>query len=50
MTAAEAYAARIDAVNAQRTRLLGPEQPGVRWGPETAQRFSYDPRRGLDPT
>ena len=50
MTAAESYAARIDAVNTQRARLyVGREPPGVRWGRETAERFGYDPRRDLDP-
>ena len=49
MTAAEAYAARIDAVNAQRARLYGGlEPPGMRWGRDAAERFSYDPHRGLD--
>ena len=49
MTVAEAYAARVDAMNAQRARLRGPEPPNVRWGPEAAQRFRYDPHRSLDP-
>jgi SAM-dependent methyltransferase len=48
MTAAETYAACIDAVNAQRTRLHGEQPPGDPWGGPVAQRFRYDPRRRLD--
>src|SRR5919108_3999813 len=47
MTAAEIYAARIDAVRAQRARLHGapPDDP---WGGPVAQRFRADPHRPLD--
>ena len=49
MTAAETYAAHIDAVNAQRARLFGGrEQPGQRWGRDAAEGFKYDPHRSLD--
>jgi SAM-dependent methyltransferase len=47
MTAAELYAARIDAVNTQRERLRSPS-PGDRWG-GAARRFRADPARELDP-
>jgi len=50
MTLAETYAARIDAVNAQRARLYGSQElPGQRWSRDTAERFRYDSLRGLDP-
>src|SRR5919204_737367 len=47
MTAAETYAARIDAVRAQRARLHGapPQDP---WGGPVARRFRADPHRSLD--
>jgi SAM-dependent methyltransferase len=48
MTPAEQYAASVDAVNAQRLRLHGPQLPEDRWGGETAQRYRYDPHRSLD--
>jgi len=48
MTAAEQYAASVDAVNAQRDRLYGEQLPDDAWGGETAQRFRYDPHRTLD--
>src|SRR4030095_6012184 len=48
MTTAEQYAASVDAVNAQRTRLHGQQLPDDRWGGETAQRYRYDPHRSLD--
>jgi hypothetical protein len=48
MTAAETYAALVDAANAQRMRLRGEEVPGARWDHEMAQRFRYDPHRSLD--
>jgi SAM-dependent methyltransferase len=47
MTAAELYAARIDAVNAQHDRLRGPS-PGDRWS-GAARRFRAGPLRDLDP-
>jgi SAM-dependent methyltransferase len=48
MTAAEQYAASVDAVNAQRARLHGQQLPDERWGGETAQRYRYDPHRSFD--
>ena len=48
MTAAEAYAARIDAVRAQRARLHGTPPPSDPWGGPVARRFRADPRRPLD--
>jgi SAM-dependent methyltransferase len=48
MTAAEQYAASVDAVHAQRARLHGQQLPDDRWGGEAAQRFRYDPHRSLD--
>ncbi|MGD9932176.1 MAG: methyltransferase domain-containing protein [Dehalococcoidia bacterium] len=49
MTAAETYAARVDAVVAQRARLL-PARPdgGDRWA-QRASYFRLDPKRELDP-
>src|SRR5688572_18261473 len=48
MTAAETYAALVDAANAQRLRLHGAEAPGARWDSAVAQRFRHDPHRNLD--
>jgi len=48
MTAAETYAAHIDAVSAQRLRIHGPQPPGDRFGGPVAQRFRCDPHRSLD--
>src|SRR5947209_1424589 len=48
MTAAETYAARIDAVRAQRARLHGAPPPDDPWGGPVARRFRYDPHRPLD--
>ena len=48
MTAAETYAARIDAVRAQRARLHGAPPPDDPWGGPIAQRFRADPHRPLD--
>lgn len=47
MTAAEKYAARIDAVNAQRRRVRGEEPAADRWAGRTARRFRMDPHREL---
>ncbi len=47
MNAAESYAARIDAITEQRTRLVGEDDPGDRWS-AAARRFRMDPRRELD--
>src|SRR5882672_9819139 len=48
MTAAETYAARIDAVQAQRARLHGTPPPQDPWGGLVARRFRADPHRQLD--
>jgi SAM-dependent methyltransferase len=48
MTAAETYAARIDAVRTQRARLHGAPPPDDPWAGPTAQRFRADPHRPLD--
>src|SRR6476620_11370049 len=47
MTAAEAYAARVDAVVAQRTRLRGPQPPGDLFAglPPDHPLLTADPRR-----
>ena len=48
MTAAETYAARIDAVRAQRARLHGAQPPRDPWAGPVARRFRADPHRQLD--
>jgi SAM-dependent methyltransferase len=48
MTAAEQYAAMVDAVNAQRARLHGERRADDPWTGERVQRFRADPRRRLD--
>lgn len=49
LTAAEAYAQRVDAVLAQRTRLRGPQPPGDLFGlPPDHPLMKADPRRPLD--
>src|SRR5512145_2892947 len=48
MTAAETYAACIDAVNAQRLRIHGHQPQEDRFGGPEAQRFRCDPHRSLD--
>src|SRR5262245_37022129 len=48
MTAAETYAARIDAVRAQRARLHGAPPPADAWAGPIARRFRADPHRPLD--
>jgi hypothetical protein len=48
MTAAETYAARIDAVRAQRARLHGAQPPHDPWAGPVARRFRADPHRQLD--
>lgn len=48
MNAAEAYAARIDAVLEQRTRLRGAAPPADPWAGQWAHSFRADPRRPLD--
>lgn len=47
-TAADAYAARVDAVNAQRARIHGERHTGARWE-RLAANFRMDPHRALDP-
>ncbi len=50
MTAAEDYAARIDAAQAQRNRLRShQEESPDRWAGAMARRFRADPQRALDP-
>jgi hypothetical protein len=49
MTAADTYAAMIDAVNEQQARLRQRRSGGDRWAGATAERFRADPRRELDP-
>jgi SAM-dependent methyltransferase len=51
MSAAEVYAARVDAVIAQRTRLRGPQPPGDLFGalPPDHPLLSVDARRPLEP-
>jgi SAM-dependent methyltransferase len=48
MTAAEIYAARIDAIRAQRARLHGALPASDPWGGLAARRFRADPHRPLD--
>jgi cyclopropane fatty-acyl-phospholipid synthase-like methyltransferase len=48
MTAAETYAAFIDAVSAQRLRIHGSQAPSDRFGGPVAQRFRCDPHRHLE--
>jgi hypothetical protein len=48
MTAADTYAACIDAVNAQRLRIHGHQPQEDRFGGPVAQRFRCDPHRSLD--
>lgn len=47
-TAAEAYAARVDAYNAQRKSRRTAPLPADRWSGPMARRFRADPRRELD--
>jgi hypothetical protein len=47
MTAAETYAARIDAVCAQGLRINGHQPLEDRFGGPVAQRFRCDPHRSL---
>jgi hypothetical protein len=48
MSAAEQYAASVDAVNAQRARLHGEVHSDDPWAGDRVQRFRYDPHRSLD--
>lgn len=52
MSAVETYAARVDAVLAQRTRLRGPAPPGDLFGglPPEHPLLASDPRRPLEPS
>jgi len=44
----EIYANRLDAVNAQNTRIYGPSPSGDAWGGQAARQFRFDPHRRLD--
>lgn len=46
LTSATTYSAMVEAVEAQRVRLFGP-QPRDRWTSEVARQFRADPRRSL---
>src|SRR4030095_241569 len=48
MTAAQTYAALIDAVHAQCSRIHGQQPAEDRFGGPVAQRFRADPHRSLD--
>ena len=48
MTAAEHYAAMLDAVDEQQLRLFGP-RPADIWTGQSAAQFRFDPHRELDP-
>ena len=48
MESARHYAARVDAVNAQRASLAGRQQPETERWDAMASRFTMDPRRDLD--
>jgi hypothetical protein len=47
-SAAESYAAMLDAVDEQQLRLFGP-RPADIWTGQSAAQFRFDPRRDLDP-
>ena len=47
MNVSDDYAARVDAVHAQRTRIQGEQVDGDSWG-DQANRFALDPRRVVD--
>jgi len=47
MSAIEEYSALIDAMESQRERLQGPQQPDL-WGGKIAKRFRADPKRQMD--
>lgn len=49
MTAAEAYAARVDAANAQRARARAVGPAGDFWSGTLARRFRQNPHRAIDP-
>ena len=48
MTAAEHYAAMLDAVDEQQLRLFGPRPDDI-WTGQSAAQFRFDPHRELDP-
>ena len=48
MTAVETYAALVDAVRAQHSRIHGHQPLEDRFGGPVAQRFRFDPHRSLD--
>ena len=47
MTPAETYAAHLDAVQSQNSRIYGPSSGDDPWG-AAARQFRFDPRRELD--
>ena len=48
LTSSETYAAHLDAVQAQNSRIYGPSPTGDPWGGAAARQFRFDPRRELD--
>ena len=48
VSAAEEYAAMLDAVDEQQLRLFGPRPPDI-WTGQSAAQFRFDPHRELDP-
>ena len=48
-SAAESYAAMVDAVNAQKLWTHGPSAEGDVWSGDAARAFRFDPHRELDP-
>ncbi len=48
MTPVEIYAHRLDAVDAQNTRIYGPAPAGDAWAGPAARQFRFDPHRILD--
>ena len=50
MNPTEAYAAQVDAMNAQRAGVLGERPGGDRWSGSISQRFRQDPRRESTPS
>ena len=48
MSAASKYAAMVNAVNAQQSRLRGPWEEEDYWSGPVARRFRFDPLRNLD--
>ena len=48
LTPSEIYANRLDAVDAQNTRIYGPASAGDTWAGPAARQFRFDPHRILD--